>query len=305
MLRGIGDWNTVFQLGGVKMKPRWKWFWPLLALVALACGGLALMVQSALRGLGEFIPPTCQVTLSDEQVMTRQDAILSLPAIKQLTQEVSNIQFRLGNCAVNDQLHGFLDFTLPSSYSRFGAIYRPIIDFHLTWNDLDTLTLIWDRAPMPLDYVTMTGIFREKILEYESAPEIQEYLTYQETVPTILYVRQISYSNNGIPGSGIGYSLDKRQVTSYNLPSSIQWKSFPEIEQAHQIIRQHLFTGKLAQCQIGMDGLFSHTARNEIYDQNGYRMRVDLQCPDKVREAGLELYPDGHFEKLEIIWEGG
>jgi len=281
----------------------------LLVYAALACGGLMFVVQGVWRSLGkgwsDIVAPTCQATLSDEQVAARRDAILSLPALRQLTQEADNIQFRLSNCAVNDQVGGLLDFTLPPSYSQFGVIYRPIIDFHLAWANLDEITLVWDNTPLPMDYVAISDRFRAKIMEYESAPEVREYLAYQKPGTTILYAQSVAYITEGVPRSTILYWLSEHRVASYNLPNSMRWPSFPEIEQAHQIVQQHLLTGKLAQCQIGMEGLFSLTAREVIPGKDAYRMRVHLQCPDKVRQAGLDLYPDGHFEKLEIVWEGG
>ena len=89
-------------------------------------------------------------------------------------------------------------------------------------------------------------------------------------------------------------------VTVYVLPNSVEWKSFPEIQQAHQIVEEKLLVGEWAGCSINREG-HAYTATAPRYEETDpWYIEVDLVCGGQWRQAALWLDTDGSYSRLEV-----
>jgi hypothetical protein len=98
------------------------------------------------------------------------------------------------------------------------------------------------------------------------------------------------------------WSSPKGGVYRYVVPNGLDWQSFPELEQAHKIIREQLLLGEWSHCSISEgEWAYSNTVGYRWYDNpDPWWLEADLDCGGEWRVAGVKINADGSYEQLEV-----
>jgi len=118
-------------------------------------------------------------------------------------------------------------FTLPSDFSHYGIAYKGSL-----W------VVFWDNTPEIKQPASSAEELKEKIKEFESLPEVQEFVKLYQPQSNFIDTNSILLADiNYIWGYHIVYNYDKKIIDKAVLNPNFRYESFPQINQMIQSIR--------------------------------------------------------------------
>lgn len=241
----------------------------------------------------------CDEKISDPEAI--KAAIQSHPVIQALNSEWTLRDMVISPCFTNGKASVTITYQLPAAYSEFQVIYFD--QFSLACSKGGTIELATGaNSPSEFDQSALEAYFKGKINEIESNPRVREVIV--KTKPDPLNPANPISGQATIFRSGynrVEYNFFYGLVRGYMLSNDIDWREFPEIEQAHQVIQEHLLIGDLAGCVIGTGDAHSYTeAKFHDSVDAPWNLTVAISCPDGWKDAAVRINPDGTYEELRI-----
>jgi hypothetical protein len=242
--------------------------------------------------------PPCDEKISDPMIY--ENLVLSSPIIQQINDELVLRQVTVSPCFVDNKVGVGVLYELPSSYS----------EYHLVYSDYLNLAYSKDGAievsggieqPTTFERNAILTYFKGRIQEIESNRRIREVITKTKPDPLnpIIPLLGQLISRNG--GNRIEYNFYSGLVRGYILSNDIDWQEFPEIKQAHTVIKEHLLVGSLSGCSIGHGEMHSYTSATLLdFPKRPWYLTVALICDDGWKDATVQINSDGSYERLAI-----
>jgi hypothetical protein len=257
----------------------------------------SLLTALALAGC----PPTppCDEKISDPEPI--RQSVQSNPVVQALNAALTQRQLTIAPCFVAGLAGVTIRYQLPASFSAYQAVYVDEVDLTYAKDGTVGLPARLD-GPAAFQEQAILAYFQDRIRQMESDPRVSELLSRTEPDPhnpvIPIFEQPVLYRSGGWAEYSFFYGL----VRGYLLSNDIEWKAFPEIGQAHTIIREHLLVGEYSLCQIGSGEMHGYTTAS-FHDspEEPWFLTVALQCQDGWRDASVKIYPDGSYEKLEIV----
>ena len=267
-----------------------------LSILTSACRGFVQPLQqiddSHMLGCTEKIP---DVQVFD-RIIRRNNVVIKL------SQTLKLKSLYISPCWVNDELIVVLNYDFPTEFSKHGYVYTDRLQ--LAYLKSEKLTWSYPILVTPqVESAAVISYFKIRVEAIETNARVEEFIEkarFKPSVPISLMDGNVQLGVSEL-SAYITFNFLLNSVSEFVLPNNITWKTYPEIEHAHEGIKLVLLNGKYAHCVIGKNGLHNYTSGGYPSSQSDpWTIRVALVCGEAWKSATVQVNRDGTYERVKF-----